>query len=103
MPSESGYSLKSRTMAVALCRDGDNAYQLDRATYVNHKKTRNAHDPFLPAADVPPSSPPATLLLAYRNRTQIIATATNTITVKPRAAAGTKYSPVSFSLFIHFS
>jgi len=72
--------------------------------YVIHKKTKKAHDPFLLPAVVPPSSPKLVFLLINRKIMQIQAQMTNTITVKPREAAGTKYLLfVLLSLFMKHS
>lgn len=49
---------------------------------------KNKHDPYLPEAVVPPSSPPTIYLLATRVRIPIVPVAAKTRTLKPNDPAG---------------
>lgn len=65
--------------------------------YTNQREQKKPIDPYLPNLE-PPSSPPTTNLLMTKENKQMQATTTKTITVNPRDAAGTKYTPVSFAV-----
>jgi len=62
---------------------------------MNHKLTKKAAVPFLRGAG-PPSSPPASFLLATKKAMQTTAHTENTVTLKDRSPAGTMNAPPGY-------